>query len=204
MASQLRLIAGCQIGGEDGDVDGGLVGGAVDFASGVVLGDGALDDAGADAQPPVGHQAGQDEAADPAGEVDAGAGDDARGQGDLVAGGVQGDGEAGPVGVGARDGAGGVGDGGAEGLVGDEQGVDLLLDAVGGAGAQDAAAEDRGLQLAEVTGRKPRSPATATTRVMTDLSNSGAPWSEDVLADKPNLPEEPPLLAVTSTSTEAP
>ena len=42
---------------------------------------------------------------------------------------------------------GGVGDRGAQGLVGDQQGVDLLLDAVGGAGAQDAAAEDRGLEL---------------------------------------------------------
>ena len=81
------------------------------------------------------------------GEVGDGAGDHARGQDDLVAGGVQGDGEAGPVGVGARDRARGVGDGGAEGLVGDQQGVDLLLDAVGGAGAQDAAAEDGGLEL---------------------------------------------------------
>src|SRR5258708_17320427 len=54
-AGQLRFIVGCQIGGEDGDVDGGLVSGAVEFASGVVLGDGALDDAGADAQPPGGH-----------------------------------------------------------------------------------------------------------------------------------------------------
>ena len=42
---------------------------------------------------------------------------------------------------------GGVGDGGAQRLVGDQQGVDLLLDAVGGAGAQDAAAEDGGLEL---------------------------------------------------------
>ena len=42
---------------------------------------------------------------------------------------------------------GGVGDGGAQGLVCDQQGVDLLLDAVGSAGAQDAAAEDGGLEL---------------------------------------------------------
>src|SRR5581483_3050676 len=61
------------------------------------------------------------------------------------------DGEAGPVGVGAGDGRSGVGDGGADGLVGDEQGVDLLLDAVWGAGAQDAAAEDGGFEL-EVAG----------------------------------------------------
>ena len=72
---------------------------------------------------------------------------DAGGEDDLVAGGVQGDGEAGAVGVGAGDGAGGVGDGGAQHLVGDQQGVDLLVDAAGGAGAQDPAAEDGGLEL---------------------------------------------------------
>ena len=131
----------------DGDVDGRLVGGAVDFAFCVVPGHGALDDAGADAEPAAGHEAGQDAAADVPGEVGDGAGDHARGQDDLVAGGVQGDGEAGPVRVGARDRARGVGDGGAQGLVGDQQGVDLLLDAVGSAGAQDAAAEDGGLEL---------------------------------------------------------
>jgi hypothetical protein len=134
-------------GGEDGDVDGGLVGGAVDLASGVVPGHGALDDAGADAQPPGGHKAGQDETADCPGQVDDGADGHARSQDDLVAGCVQGDGEAGAVGVGARGRGGGVGDGGAEDLVGDEEGVDFLLDAVGGAGAQDAAAEDGGLDL---------------------------------------------------------
>ena len=42
---------------------------------------------------------------------------------------------------------GGVGDGGAQRLVGDQQGVDLLVDAGGGAGAQDPAAEDGGLEL---------------------------------------------------------
>ena len=114
---------------------------------GVVSGHGALDDAGADAQPPAGHEAGQDEPADGPGQVGDGAGEDAGGEDDLVAGGVQGDGEAGPVGVGARDGAGGVGDRGAQHLVGDQQGVDLLVDAVGGAGAQDPAAEDGGLEL---------------------------------------------------------
>jgi hypothetical protein len=90
---------------------------------------------------------GQDEAADLADEVDGGVGDDAGGLDDLVAGGVQGDGEAGPVRVGARDGRGGVGECGAQGLVGDEQGVGFLLDAVRGAGPQDAATEDGGLQL---------------------------------------------------------
>ena len=77
----------------------------------------------------------------------AGPGGDAGGEDDLVAGGVEGDGEAGAVGVGAGDGGGGVGDRGAQRLVGDQQGLDLLLDAVGGAGAQDAAAEDGGLEL---------------------------------------------------------
>src|SRR6266702_7686712 len=144
----LRLVAWCR-GGEDGDGDGdgGLAGCAVDFAPGVVPGHGALDDAGADAQPPAGHEAGQDEPADLAGQVGGGAGEDAGGEDDLVAGGVQGDGEAGAVGVGAGDGAGGVGDGGAQYLVGDQQGVDLLVDAGGGAGAQDPAAEDGGLEL---------------------------------------------------------
>ena len=50
-------------------------------------------------------------------------------------------------GVGAGNGRGGVGDGGSQGLVGDEQGVDLLFDAVGGAGAQHPAAQDGGLEL---------------------------------------------------------
>ena len=132
---------------EDGDVDGGFVGGSVGCAAGVVLGHSSLDDAGAGPWAAWGHQGGQDEAADAAGQAGAGAGDDPGGEDDLVAGGVQGDGEAGPVGVGARDGGGGVGDGGAQGLVGDERGVDFLLDAVRGAGAQDAAAEDGGLEL---------------------------------------------------------
>jgi hypothetical protein len=79
--------------------------------------------------------------ADGSGQVGDGAGGHARGQDDLVAGGLQGDGEAGTIGVGAGDGGGGVRDRGAKGLVGDQEGVDFLLDAVGGAGAQDAAAE---------------------------------------------------------------
>ena len=83
--------------------------------------------------------------ADCPGQVGDGAGEDACGEDDLVAGGVQGDGEAGAVGVGAGDGR--VGDGGAQCLVGNQQGVDLLLDPVGGAGAQDPAAEDCGLEL---------------------------------------------------------
>ena len=74
-------------------------------------------------------------------------GEDARGLDDLVAGAVQRDGEACPVRIGALGCVGGVGDGGAQGLVSDEQGPILLLDAVGGPGAQDPAAEDRGLQL---------------------------------------------------------
>jgi hypothetical protein len=39
-------------------------------------------------EPPAGHEAGEDVAPDPAGEVDAGAGDDARGLDDLIGGGV--------------------------------------------------------------------------------------------------------------------
>ena len=60
---------------------------------------------------------------------------------------LQGDGEAGPVGVDAGLGVGGVGHGGAQELVGDQQGVDLLVDAGRGAGAQDPAAQDAGLQF---------------------------------------------------------
>ena len=55
-----------------------------------VFGDGAFDDAGADAQPPVGQQVVQDAAADGAGQVDDGAGDDVGSLGEQVAGGVQG------------------------------------------------------------------------------------------------------------------
>jgi hypothetical protein len=58
------------------------------FPRALYLGQGAFDDAGADAEPPAGHEAGDDVAPDPAGEVDARAGDDARGLDDLVAGGV--------------------------------------------------------------------------------------------------------------------
>ena len=42
---------------------------------------------------------------------------------------------------------GGVDHRGAQQLVDDEQGVDLLVDAVGGAGAQDASAQDRGFEF---------------------------------------------------------
>jgi len=105
-AGQLGRVAWCQGGGDDGDVDGGLVGGAVEFAAGVVPGRGAFDDAGADAEAAGGHECRQDEAADFSGQVDDGAGDHAGGEDDLVAGGGQGDGEAGPVGVGVGVGAG--------------------------------------------------------------------------------------------------
>src|SRR5437763_11870695 len=101
---------------------------------GVVFGDGTFDGVRADAQAPAGHEVGQQVAADGAGQVDGGAGDDAGGLDELVAGGVQGEGEAGPVGVGAGLG-GGVGHGGAQDLVGDQQGVDLLVHPGRGAGA---------------------------------------------------------------------
>jgi len=55
--------------------------------------------------------------------------------------------ENGPVGVGAWPAVGGVGHCDTQRLVGDEQGVQFLVDAVGGAGPQDASAEDRGLDL---------------------------------------------------------
>lgn len=114
-----------------------LTSATVGFAACVVPGHPALDYAEADPQPPGGHEAGQNAAADCPGEVDAGARGDAGGLGDLVAGSAQRDGEAGPVGVGvgAGDRGSGVGDRGAQGLVGDQERVDLLLDAVGGAGA---------------------------------------------------------------------
>src|SRR6266704_2562779 len=144
---QLRSGAGCQGGGlvKDVDAEGGFVAGPVDVGtSGVVLGDGPLDDAGCDADAPVGEEVVQDEAADLADQVDNGLGDDTGGLHELVAGGVQGDGEAGPVGVDAGLGAGGVGHGQAEDLVAHQQGVDLLVDAGGGAGAQDSSAEGGG------------------------------------------------------------
>ena len=49
-----------------------------------LLGHGALDGAGADACPPAGHEAGQDEPADGPGQVDSGAGEDAGGEDDLL------------------------------------------------------------------------------------------------------------------------
>ncbi len=138
--------------GEDVDGEGGFVAGPVDAgAAGLVFGDGAFDDAGADSQPPGGQQVVQDVPPDGAGQVDDGSGDDSGCLLDLVAGGLPGDGEAGPVGIGAGPGAGGVGDGGAQQLAGDEQGVDLLGDPGRGPGAQDPAAEDGGLEL-EVCG----------------------------------------------------
>jgi hypothetical protein len=71
---------------QDVDADGGLVAGPVDAgAAGLVFGDGAFDDAGADPQPPGGQQAGQDVPADDAGQVDDGAGDDAGGLDELLA-----------------------------------------------------------------------------------------------------------------------
>lgn len=59
----------------------------------------------------------QNGAPDDTNEVDGGAGDHVRGLGDLVAGGLEGDGEAGPVRVGTGDSRGGVGDGDSDHLV---------------------------------------------------------------------------------------
>src|SRR6516164_9639108 len=107
----------------------------------------AFDDAGADAQPPVGQQVVQDAAADVADQVDDGAGDDVGGLGKQVAGGVEGDGEAAAAGVDAAGGLDRVGDGDAQDLVAGQEGVDLLGDAGGAAGAQHPAAEDGRLQF---------------------------------------------------------
>ena len=84
--------------------------------------------------------------ADHPGQVDDGADDDACCLHDLVAGGLPGDGKAGPVRVGAGLADGGVGHRSAQHLVGHQQGVDLLGDGLRGAGAQDVAAQDGGLQ----------------------------------------------------------
>ncbi len=90
---------------------------------------------------------GQDAAADGADQVDGLVGDDARGLDDLVAGGFRRDGEAAPVWVGRRVAVGGVRDRDPQGLVDRQQRVDLLGDAGGGAGAQDATAEHGPLDL---------------------------------------------------------
>ncbi|MET8130267.1 thiamine pyrophosphate-dependent enzyme [Streptomyces sp. NPDC005231] len=130
------------------DADGGFVGGPVYGGSAcVVFGDRSFGDAVFGADPPGGHEVGQDVAADCADEVDVGAGDDAGGQNELVPGGGEGGGEAGPVRIGAWDTVGGVGHRGPQCLVGGQQGPDFLLDAVRSAGPQDSAAQDRGFQL---------------------------------------------------------
>ena len=121
---------------------------AVDFAPGVVLGDGALDDAGADPQPSGRHES----------RPGRGGRSGRRGRRGCTAmtpaarvtwsrAAFRAMVNTGPVGVGARDGRGGVGDGCAQCLVGDEQGVDLLLERRRGCRPQDAAAEDGRLQL---------------------------------------------------------
>jgi inner membrane transporter RhtA len=59
------------------------VGCPVDLAAGVVLGDGALDDAGAGPQPAAGHEGGKDATADGSGQVDDGASGHADREDDL-------------------------------------------------------------------------------------------------------------------------
>ncbi|WP_447139147.1 hypothetical protein [Micromonospora sp. LZ34] len=81
-------------------------------------------------------------AADDADQVDVGVGDDAGGVDDLVTGGGQGGGEAGLVGIDVGLAVGGVDHGGEQQLVDDEQGVDFLVDAVGGSGAQHPSGQD--------------------------------------------------------------
>jgi hypothetical protein len=96
---------------QDVDAEGGFVAAAVDLQALVgVAGQGAFDSAGAQPQAAVGHQVVQDAAADGAGQVDHGGGDDVGGLDDLVSGGFESDGEAGPVRVGAGGRVDGVGD----------------------------------------------------------------------------------------------
>ncbi|MFJ5130952.1 hypothetical protein ACIP80_38495 [Streptomyces sp. NPDC088555] len=104
---------------------------------GVVFGDRTFDDARSGAGASIGHEVGQDAAADGSGEVDDRAGDDVRSLDDQGAGGVQSNGEADTVGVDVRAGAGGIDRGQAQGLVGGQQCVDLLVNAIRGTGAQD-------------------------------------------------------------------
>jgi hypothetical protein len=117
------------------------------WSSGRVPGERAFDEARADAQSPLRQQAGEHAPANVADQVDDGAGDDAGGLDEQVAGGVQGDGEAAAVGVDAAFGLNRVSDGDPQDLVTGQQGVDLLGDPGGGAGAQDPAAEQAGFQF---------------------------------------------------------
>jgi len=80
---------------EDVDGVGGFVVVAVGGPWGAVFGAWAFGDAGLVRARRLGRRVGQDGVADGADEVDGGAGDDAGGVDDLVAGGVEGDGEAG-------------------------------------------------------------------------------------------------------------
>jgi len=100
-----------------------------------------LDAAGADAGPAGRVEAGQDRAADVAGQVAVGVGDVAGGGGEVL-GGIDGGLVAGPVGVGPGGGLDGVGDRGPQCLVEGEEGPGFLPQAVGVAGAQDAALEE--------------------------------------------------------------
>jgi len=113
----VKLRADCRR--QDVDAEGGCVGTSVDLEALVcVSGQGSFHCAGADAEAAGWHELVQDGSADCSDEVDHGAGDDARGLNDLVAGGSQGDGEAGPVRVCSGCGLGGVGDRDPQDLVG--------------------------------------------------------------------------------------
>ena len=103
--------------------------------------EGGLDAAGADSGPAGRVEAGEDGAADAAGQVAVGVGDVAGG-GDQVLGGIDGGLVAGPVGVGPGDGLDCVGDRGPQCLVEGEEGPGFLPQAAGVAGAQDAALQE--------------------------------------------------------------
>src|ERR1035438_9297838 len=112
------------------------------FAVGVLVpaAERGFDLAGADAGPAGAVEAGEDSAADVAGQVAVWPGD-AGGGGDEVPGGLDGDLVAGPVRVGAGDGLDGVGDRGAQRLVNGQQRPCFLLDPGGVPGAQYPALE---------------------------------------------------------------
>jgi hypothetical protein len=132
------VVGGDGLAGDLGDL---LAGGRFSWWVLVPAAEGGLDAAGADSGPAGRVEAGEDGAADAAGQVVVGAGDVAGGD-DEVLGGVDGGLVAGPVGVGPGGrGLDGVGDGDAQCLVEGEQGPGFLFQAGRVARSQDPALE---------------------------------------------------------------